>query len=60
LNAVDAATIDSWIIAGAPRGDLACTPPAATPPTTTPLTCTPDVHMKPASAWKMPAGTDDV
>jgi hypothetical protein len=62
LNAADSAAIDAWVAAGAPRvDDDRCTaltnPPAPKPK---PVSCVTDVHMKPKSAWAMPADLDDV
>jgi hypothetical protein len=61
LDAKDTSTLDAWIAAGAPAGaDGACTTaPTPPPPPVNPLSCTPDVHMKPATPFAMPADSDD-
>jgi hypothetical protein len=59
LSAADAATLDTWIAAGAPAGDGAC---AGTPDagviTPNALSCTPDQRLRPASPFAMTQATD--
>ena len=58
LDAHDMGVLDAWIAADAPAGDACTTAPAAADDTPK-LSCTPDVHMTPASAYEMPADSDD-
>jgi hypothetical protein len=57
LSADDMATLDSWVKAGAPSGETCSTPTKANVPAQ--LGCTPDVHVKPATAYRLPAGVPD-
>lgn len=61
LDATDMATIDSWVDAGAPPGSGgACAIDAGPPDAGVQLSCTPDTHLQGASAWSMPADTQDI
>lgn len=60
LSAADSATLDTWIAAGAPKGNATCAmPEGGTTDDSGTTSCTPDVDLSSPTAWNMPQ-VDDV
>jgi hypothetical protein len=57
LSAQDMTTLDSWIGMGAPASTESCSNNGSGQKT---LSCTPDVHIKPAAPFNLPATAGDI
>jgi hypothetical protein len=61
LDAAETAALDAWIAAGAPEGAAGqeCAPPRAEPDPSGLLGCSPDLQIRPAAPYVLPADVSD-